>query len=131
MGVASQAAVATVLQSLRIRTINVPVVSDCIDLANRRVRESADVRNSLGNMGTTLVVWAISGPGRYIVGHVGDSRAYRYRDGQLLRLTNDHSVVQQLVDDGLITSEEAQISSRRNLITRAVWLDSTVDPEVV
>ncbi|MCZ6642177.1 MAG: protein phosphatase 2C domain-containing protein [Gammaproteobacteria bacterium] len=129
--VASQAAVGAVCEALKVHTIDTRIVTDCIDLANSRVRVLADDRKSLGNMGTTLVLWAFSGSGRCIVGHVGDSRAYRYRDHELLRLTSDHSVVQGMVDEGLMTPEQAQVAPNRNVITRAVGLESTVVSEVV
>ena len=128
---ASQAAVDAVLEILQVRTIDPALVTKCVDLANSRVRELADGRKSLGNMGTTLVLWAVSGSDRCIIGHVGDSRAYRYRDRHLFRLTSDHSVVQGMVDEGLMTPEEAQVASNRNVITRAVGLAATVVSEVV
>ena len=129
--VASQAAIAAVLEILTSQPVDTALVMDSVELANRRVRELAENRKSLGNMGTTLVIWAVSGPNRCFVGHVGDSRAYRYRDPHLFRLTSDHSVVQQMLDNGLMTLEEARVSPKRNLITRAVGLEPTVQPEVV
>ena len=128
---ASQAAVDAVLESLSVRDIDKKLVTECIVEANNRVRELAGVRKSLGNMGTTLVLWASTGQGRCIIAHVGDSRAYRYGAGRLELLTSDHSVVQRMVEEGLITLEEAQTSPKRNLITRAVGLEATVDSTVV
>ncbi len=129
--VASRAAVDAVGEGLKVQSIDTTVVTACIDQANNQVRLLAADGNSLGNMGTTLVLWARSGSGRCIVAHVGDSRAYRYRDFRLFRLTSDHSVVQGMVNDGLMTPEEAQVAPNRNIITRALGLEPTVAAEVV
>jgi protein phosphatase len=79
-------------------------------------------------MGTTLVV-GVFREGRLLLGHVGDSRCYRWRDGQLTQLTRDHSLLQEQLDAGLITKEEAAFSNNKNLVTRAVGVDETVPLE--
>jgi protein phosphatase len=80
-------------------------------------------------MGTTLVM-AVMLDSRVIVGHVGDSRAYRMRGNQLQRLTRDHSLLQEQLDAGLITPAQAARSVNRNLVTRAIGVDAEVALEV-
>jgi len=76
-------------------------------------------------MGTTLVV-AVFRDLRLLVGHVGDSRAYRLRAGRLQQITRDHSLLQEQIDAGLITPEQAAFSANKNLVTRAVGVEDTV-----
>jgi PPM family protein phosphatase len=76
-------------------------------------------------MGTTLVVAVFRGM-RLLVGHVGDSRAYRLRAGRLQQITRDHSLLQEQIDAGLITPEQAAFSANKNLVTRAVGVEDTV-----
>jgi PPM family protein phosphatase len=64
--------------------------------------------------------------GHLLVGHVGDSRAYRLRGGRLLQITRDHSLLQEQIDAGLITPEQAAFSANKNLVTRAVGVEDTV-----
>lgn len=82
------------------------------------------------DMGTTVVTWLLTDRGQCFIAHVGDSRAYRLRSGVLRRLTSDHSMVQQMVDDGLIGEAEAQTAPNRNVITRALGLDNRVRVDV-
>lgn len=97
--------------------------------ANTAVYEAAHSRADWNGMGTTLVVCQVRG-GRLWVGHVGDSRAYRWRGGQLTPLTRDHSLLQEQLDAGLITPEEAVTAVHRNLVTRALGVDASVALEV-
>jgi protein phosphatase len=76
-------------------------------------------------MGTTLVVGAFR-DGRLLMGHVGDSRGYRFRAGRLQQITHDHSLLQEQIDSGLITPEQAAFSANKNLVTRAVGVEDTV-----
>ena len=80
-------------------------------------------------MGTTVVAGVVRGETLWIA-HAGDSRAYRFRDGALERLTRDHSFVAEQVHAGNMTEAEARISRFRNMITRAIGIDSTLQPEV-
>lgn len=100
-----------------------------IDRANMAVLELAQSEPAYEGMGTTLVVAAVTGDALWLA-HVGDSRAYRLRAGQLLQLTRDHSLLQEQIDLGLITIEQARLSLRRNLVTRAVGIDPLLDSEV-
>jgi len=80
-------------------------------------------------MGTTLVV-ALWHDNHVIVGHIGDSRMYRLRAGKLEQVTKDHSLLQEQIDSGLITKEQARHSQNKNLVTRAVGIDPEVEAEV-
>ena len=97
--------------------------------ANDAVYREASSKPELQGMGTTCVVAAIQG-GRAFLTHLGDSRAYLLRDGQLRRLTEDHSFVAEKVRGGEITEEQARRSRFRNVITRAVGLEPEAQPEI-
>src|SRR3954452_5069702 len=101
-------------------------VVELIQEANRRVFERANEDASASGMGTTMTV-AIVDDGGVTIGHVGDSRAYRLRDGDLEQLTDDHSLVAELVRSGRLTPEEADAHPQRSVITRAVGTDPDVD----
>ena len=95
--------------------------------ANRFVFQKALREEALAGMGTTAVC-ALVRSGRVYLCHAGDSRAYLYRDGQLAQLTHDHSYVQELVDCGTITVEEAEHHPQKNIITRALGVDYRLEP---
>ncbi|MBL0421219.1 Stp1/IreP family PP2C-type Ser/Thr phosphatase [Ramlibacter sp. AW1] len=101
----------------------------CVENANRAVFEAANASSAYAGMGTTLVVAVFQGD-RLVLGHIGDSRCYRLRAGQLAQLTRDHSLLQEQLDAGLITPDEAAISSQRNLVTRALGVEDTVMLEI-
>ena len=82
------------------------------------------------DMGTTVVAWLLTAEGQCFIAHVGDSRAYRLRQGALQRLTSDHSMVQQMIDDGILGEAEALTAPNRNIITRALGLDVKVKVDV-
>lgn len=94
--------------------------------ANARVRGTARERPSLEGMATTLVATMVRG-GQLWVANVGDSRAYLIRDGEIRQLTEDHSWVGEQVKAGLMSREEAASSPQRNIITRCVGADASVD----
>ena len=101
-----------------------------IDTANLGVFELAESDPSLNGMGTTLVVAVLRGRELWLA-HVGDSRAYLWTASSGLRqLTRDHSLLQEQLDLGLITPEQARVSIHRNLVTRAVGIDPLVEPDV-
>jgi serine/threonine protein phosphatase PrpC len=89
----------------------------------------ARARPECAGMGSTVVI-AVFYDNKLCVGHVGDSRMYRFRGGELTQLTEDHSVVQELVSRGLLTLEEAQHTVGKNLVTRALGVDANVAPDV-
>jgi protein phosphatase len=97
----------------------------CVDNANRAIFNAANANPQYAGMGTTLVV-AVFREGQLRLGHVGDSRAYRLRGGQLSQITRDHSLLQEQIDAGLITPEQAVFSANKNLVTRAVGVEDTV-----
>ena len=96
--------------------------------ANRFVFQKASHEDALAGMGTTAVC-ALVRAGQAFLCHAGDSRAYLYRDGALTQLTHDHSYVQELVDCGTITVEEAEHHPQKNIITRALGVDFRLEPE--
>jgi serine/threonine protein phosphatase PrpC len=97
----------------------------CVDNANRAIFNAANANPQYAGMGTTLVV-AVFREGQLRLGHVGDSRAYRWRGGQLSQITRDHSLLQEQIDAGLITPEQAAFSANKNLVTRAVGVEDAV-----
>ena len=96
--------------------------------ANRFVFQKSIREESLAGMGTTAVC-ALVRSGRAFLCHAGDSRAYLFREGKLAQLTHDHSYVQELVDCGTITQEEAEHHPQKNIITRALGVDYRLSPE--
>ncbi len=97
----------------------------CVDNANRAIFNAANSNPQHAGMGTTLVV-AVFRDSRLLMGHVGDSRGYRFRAGKLAQITHDHSLLQEQIDSGLITPEQAALSGNKNLVTRAVGVEDTV-----
>lgn len=105
------------------------VIRDAVVAANRAVYARARENSDLANMGTTLVSAVICGKEMYIA-NVGDSRMYMLYDDDLSQLTHDHSYVQMLVDMGQITKEEAATNPRRNILTRAVGTEKTIEVDI-
>ncbi|MBA4267656.1 MAG: protein phosphatase, partial [Comamonadaceae bacterium] len=101
----------------------------CIDNANRSIFNAANSQPQYAGMGTTLVMGVFQ-EARTLIGHVGDSRCYRLRDGAFVQLTRDHSLLQEQLDAGLITPEQAQFATHKNLVTRALGVEDTVLLEV-
>ena len=97
----------------------------CVDNANRAIFNAANSNPQYAGMGTTLVV-GVFRDSRLLMGHVGDSRAYRLRASRLVQITHDHSLLQEQIDSGLITPEQAAFSANKNLVTRAVGVEDTV-----
>lgn len=97
--------------------------------ANRAIVEAARQHAPYSGMGTTLVAGVFM-PQYVVLGHIGDSRAYRWRRGELTQITRDHSLLQEQLDAGLITSQQAAVSLHRNLVTRALGIEDTVRLEV-
>lgn len=102
------------------------LIDESIRLANSAIYDVAQENSDCAGMGTTVVAVAFNGNHIYI-GHVGDSRLYRLRGGTLEQITEDHSVVQELVSRGFMTREEASMSMNKNLVTRALGIDREVE----
>ncbi len=97
--------------------------------ANEGVFQMASANQSQQGMGATLVFAVVLEEEIYIA-NVGDSRAYAYRSGELLQITKDHSVVEEMMANGSITPEEARVHPQRNIITRAIGTDPAVEPDL-
>lgn len=105
------------------------LLHDAVLEANTQIYERARANASLHGMGTTVV--AVFFHGDWVsIAHVGDSRLYRLRAGHLEQLTSDHSVLQEMIDSGLCTPEQARHSPKRNLVTRALGVSPEVNVDV-
>lgn len=104
-------------------------IKTAIEIANMMICEESRSNPQYHNMGTTLVALLIT-PDKAICCHVGDSRVYQLRDGKIVYRTFDHSHVFELVKAGLMTEEEARISSQSNIITRALGLSPEVEIDI-
>ena len=97
--------------------------------ANTSIYQSAQSQPQYAGMGTTLVA-GVFYDNTLTVAHIGDSRLYRLRDGEFEQITRDHSLLQEQIDSGLITKEQARHSQNRNLVTRALGVDPEVAAEL-
>ena len=104
-------------------------VESLVQEANRRVHQRSLEDPNTSGMGTTLTVAAVE-DGVVSIGHVGDSRAYLVRDGNLEQLTEDHSLVGELMRTGKLSAEEAETHPQRSMITRALGTDPNVDVDI-
>ena len=119
---------AAVLQEANGAELSEARIAELIQEANRRVFQRSNEDAATSGMGTTMTVALVDDPGESIVvGHVGDSRAYRVRDGELEQLTEDHSLVGELLRSGRLSAEEAEIHPQRSVITRAIGTEPDVD----
>jgi protein phosphatase len=97
--------------------------------ANTSIYQSAQSQPQYAGMGTTLVV-CLFYDNKLMVAHLGDSRLYRLRGEEFKQITRDHSLLQEQIDSGLITPEQAKHAQHKNLVTRALGIDPTVEPEI-
>jgi protein phosphatase len=97
--------------------------------ANASIYHAAQSQPQYAGMGTTLVV-CLFYDDKALVAHLGDSRLYRMRGGTLKQITRDHSLLQEQIDSGLITAEQAKHAQHKNLVTKALGIDPTVEPEI-
>ena len=101
-------------------------LADAVREANRRIHGQAQEDRALAGMGTTITAaWVHDG--RVAIGHVGDSRAYRWRDGELAQVTHDHSLVAELERQGRLTAAEARVHPQRSMILRALGIEADVE----
>jgi protein phosphatase len=131
--VASTLAVATVLGTLRERKGSDASTSEklraALEDANRAIYQAARQNPQYGGMGTTIVALLVEGE-RAAVAHVGDSRAYRVRAGRIRQLTDDHSMVGELLRRNEITADEAREHPQRHVLTRALGVRGHVQPDL-
>ncbi len=106
------------------------LVRSAMEYANMVVYEKAKENTELENMGTTLEICLIMNNKVYI-GHIGDSRIYRIRKEIIRKLTQDHSYVQKLVENGTITKEEALNHPKKNMLTKALGCTAFIEPDVM
>jgi serine/threonine protein phosphatase PrpC len=104
-------------------------VMEALKAANRNIHDRTITEVDKQGMGTTASVLLLSGT-RYLIGQVGDSRVYLLRDGALQQLTKDHSYVQEQVDAGFLTPEQARYHPYSNVITRCVGASPDVEPDI-
>jgi protein phosphatase len=122
---------ADALESVDADTLSAAGIEALIADANRRIWERSLSDPATSGMGTTVTVALVhEEAGEIVVGHVGDSRAYRLRDGVLEQITTDHSLVAELVESGMLTPEEAERHPQRSAITRALGTEPAVDADV-
>jgi PPM family protein phosphatase len=111
------------------QTIAARLVREQVLRANSSIYQAAQNQPQYAGMGTTLVV-ALFYDNRVLVAHLGDSRLYLLREGALRQLTRDHSLLQEQIDSGLLTAEQAKNAQHKNLVTKALGIDPSVEPEI-
>jgi PPM family protein phosphatase len=109
--------------------LGVSLLRGNIQKANASIFHAAQSQPQYAGMGTTIVS-GLFYDNRVAVGHVGDSRMYRLRGEVLESITRDHSLLQEQIDCGMISIEDARLSKNKNLVTRAVGIDADLDPEI-
>ena len=125
--VASQLAIECVLKTYREGANSIlDDLEHAVETANHVIHEHSLAHPELHGMGTTCTAVVVRGNEAYFA-HVGDSRAYRVRQGEIEQLTADHSLVAQLVEHRHLTPEQAKVDPRRNVVTRSVGVGSEVD----
>lgn len=101
----------------------------CVKKSNFSILNAAQTNPNYAGMGTTLVVGVFLAS-TLVLAHVGDSRCYLWRDGELSQVTKDHSMLQEQVDAGVLTAEQAAVAPGKNLLTRALGVEETVRVEI-
>lgn len=100
-----------------------------VEKTNAAIFRAAQSQPQFSGMGTTLVL-ALFHDNRITIAHIGDSRLYRYRQEKFEQITRDHSLLQEQIDSGMVSREDARLSQNKNLVTRALGVDPTVEVEV-
>ncbi len=126
-----EVASAAALEALRVAFVAGAPIDEAVVVANDAVHEQSVADPNLRGMGTTLTAGSFDDSGHVVLGHVGDSRAYLARDGSFERVTTDHSLVEELIQAGELTPEEAERDPRRSMITRALGLEPGVVVDVI
>jgi len=111
------------------QTIAARLLREQVLRANSSIYQAAQNQPQYAGMGTTLVA-SLFYDNRVLVAHLGDSRLYLMRDGELRQVTRDHSLLQEQIDSGLLTVEQAKNAQHKNLVTKALGIDPSVEPEI-
>ena len=111
------------------QTIAARLMREQVLKANGSIYQAAQSQPQYAGMGTTLVV-SLFYDNRVLVAHLGDSRLYLLREGALRQVTRDHSLLQEQIDSGLLTAEQAKNAQHKNLVTKALGIDPSVEPEI-
>jgi protein phosphatase len=127
---AGEVASATAIEALRSAITSGRTLREAIEDANEAVFAKAQTDINLRGMGTTLTVGTLVAGNTILLGHVGDSRGYLLHDGELRQVTVDHSLVEELVQEGRLTADEAAVHPQRSIITRSIGTDPAVDVDV-
>ncbi|QTA81249.1 Serine/threonine phosphatase, 2C-family [Desulfonema limicola] len=106
------------------------LVQKSFSMANKKILDHVKTAPSHQGMGCTAELMAFFDNG-FVLGHIGDSRTYRFRNGELKQMTKDHSLVQNMVDKGMITQEQARTHSHRNVILRAVGIEKNISLDLI
>jgi serine/threonine protein phosphatase PrpC len=139
-GIAVKTVVNLVREALALQDLSIPdpatglsrptiILRDAIQRANKIIYQTARTQTQCQGMGTTVVA-ALFYDNKVTVAHVGDSRLYRMRGSEIEQVTLDHSLLQELVDRGFYSPEEAQRASNKNYVTRALGVENQVDVEM-
>jgi protein phosphatase len=119
------AAELTELMQNKPRMLVSKMLAEAVKKTNEIIFQISQQEPQCAGMGTTLVA-GIFTENKLVLGHIGDSRMYRLRGGKLTQMTEDHSLIQEQINAGLITPEQAAISTKKNLVTRALGVDVDV-----
>jgi serine/threonine protein phosphatase PrpC len=111
------------------QTLSQALMQSQVKAANAAIFGAAQANPDCEGMGTTLVA-CLFHDDFVTVAHVGDSRLYRFRDELMTQVTNDHSLLQEQIDSGMLTKETAHLSRNKNYVTRAVGVDATLEAEI-
>ncbi len=117
----------TAIEALRAAFAGGASIDVSISRANDAVLARAAGNDELTGMGTTMTAVTVAGRDQLLIGHVGDSRAYLLRNGEMVRITDDHSLVEELVREGRLTPEQAEAHPQRAIVTRALGVDADVE----
>jgi protein phosphatase len=120
----------TAIEALRAAVASGLAINEAINRANEAVLKRAEGNPDLAGMGTTMTAVVVVGASQLLIGHVGDSRAYLLHDGELRRVTEDHSLVEELVREGRLTPEQAEVHPQRAIITRALGVEQLLDVDL-
>src|SRR5580765_6368435 len=120
----------TAIEAVRAAVASGLGVDEAITRANAAVRDRASGDTELTGMATTMTAVVVGGGQELLIGHVGDSRAYMLHNGVLRRITDDHSLVEELVREGRLTAEQAESHPQRHVVTRGLGVDNDVEVDL-